>query len=277
VIRGERTTLRPATEDDLDLLSGWFADPAVYEEWGGRPRSREEVAEKHVGRRAPAVESLIVEENGEPVGFLQYSVAPKRPTMGGIDVVLVPHARGRGLGSDAVEALVQFLMSEKGWRRVTADPLAANLRAIRFWFRNGFRPSGMLQTQDGPGILMIRRRMHPWMHKLRDRKEHHKRRSLPFRIVFAAVAVLIILGGVALIPLPGPGWLIVAVGVFMLALEFDRAERLLERILDKLEDVSEQAQKAGPWAKAGMVVLAIGGLAAGVAAFLLWDVPLLPG
>jgi uncharacterized protein (TIGR02611 family) len=168
-------------------------------------------------------------------------------------------------------------MEEKGWRRVTVDPSATNLHAIGFWFRNGFRPAGMLQTPDGPGLLMIRYRVHPWMHRLRDRKEHHKRRSRLYRASFAAVGMLVILAGLALIPLPGPGWLIVAVGVFMLALEFDRAERLLERILDKLEDVSEQAQKAGPWAKAVLALAAVCGLALAATAFVLWDVPLLPG
>ena len=26
-LQGDRTTLRPVTEDDLDLLTGWFSDP----------------------------------------------------------------------------------------------------------------------------------------------------------------------------------------------------------------------------------------------------------
>ena len=277
MIRGELTVLRPATPADADLLVAWHADPEVHRHWYGRPLSREEVEEKYVGRRSPAVESLIVEAAGEPVGYIQYARSDKRPNMGAIDMFLVPSARGKGLASDAVESLVGHLMGEKGWRRVTVDPLATNLNAIAFWFRNGFRPAGMLQTPDGPGVLMIRYRVHPWMHRLRDRKEHHKRRSRVYRAAFATVGALVILAGLALIPLPGPGWLLVAVGVFMLALEFDRAERLLEKILDRLEDVSEQAQRAGPWAKAGLALVAVGGVAATIAAFVLWDVPLLPG
>jgi aminoglycoside 6'-N-acetyltransferase len=277
VIRGELTVLRPATPADTDLLVGWHADPEVNRWWYGRPLTREEVDEKYVGRRSPAVESLIVEADGEPVGYIQYAPAEQRPNMGGIDMFLVPASRGRGLASDAVDALVRHLMEEKGWRRVTVDPAATNLHAIGFWFRNGFRPAGMLQTPDGPGLLMIRYRVHPWMHRLRDRKEHHKRRSRLYRASFATAGVLVILAGLALIPLPGPGWLIVAVGVFMLALEFDRAERLLEKILDRLEDVTEQAQKAGPWAKALLALVAVGGVAAVATAFVLWDVPLLPG
>jgi hypothetical protein len=57
---------------------------------------------------------------------------------------------------------------------------------------------------------------------------------------------------------------------------FDFAERLLEKILHRLEQVTEQAQKAGPWAKAALVVLAVAGVAGAVAVALLWDVPFLP-
>ncbi|MDQ1513008.1 MAG: hypothetical protein QOC59_850 [Microbacteriaceae bacterium] len=42
------------------------------------------------------------------------------------------------------------------------------------------------------------------------------------------VGVLIVAAGIVAIPLPGPGWLIVLAGLFVLATEFSWAERLLE-------------------------------------------------
>jgi aminoglycoside 6'-N-acetyltransferase len=270
VIEGERTRLRPATPADLDLLERWFADPEVYEHWGGRALGRDEVAAKYTGGRSPAVESFVVEAEGAPAGFLQYDDG------GSIDMFLAPAARGRGLGLDAVDTIVHYLMDVQRWRRVTVEPLLTNPRAIAFWFRAGFRPVGALQTPDGPAMVMARRRVHPWMLKLRDRKQVHKRRNPVLRAGWAVAGVLVILLGLALIPLPGPGWLVTAAGVFMLALEFDHAERLLEKILDRLEQVTEQAQRAGPWAKAALVVLALGGVVATVAAARLWDVPLAP-
>jgi uncharacterized protein (TIGR02611 family) len=115
--------------------------------------------------------------------------------------------------------------------------------------------------------------------RVRERKEHHKRRSRLYRIAFGVAAVVVILAGVALsLPgVPGPGILLVIVGLGMLALEFDRAERLLERILERVEGVVEDASDAPLWQKllGGAVTLAA--IAAIVAAFVLWDVPLLPG
>ena len=50
----------------------------------------------------------------------------------------------------------------------------------------------------------------------------------PYRIAVGIVGVLIVATGIVAIPLPGPGWLIVIAGLFVLATEFSWAERLLE-------------------------------------------------
>lgn len=49
-----------------------------------------------------------------------------------------------------------------------------------------------------------------------------------YRIGVGMVGFLVLIGGAAAIPLPGPGWLIVIGGLFVLATEFTWAERLLE-------------------------------------------------
>jgi len=50
----------------------------------------------------------------------------------------------------------------------------------------------------------------------------------PYRIVVGIVGGLIVAFGLVTIPLPGPGWLTVIAGLFVLATEFTWAERLLE-------------------------------------------------
>jgi hypothetical protein len=60
----------------------------------------------------------------------------------------------------------------------------------------------------------------------------------------------------------------------MLALEFDRAERLFEKIIDRVEDARE---RTSIWQQ---VVLGVLGLAAAVGyvvAALVFEIPLLPG
>ncbi|MFE1955272.1 GNAT family N-acetyltransferase [Streptomyces sp. NPDC059524] len=144
-IAGETTLLVPASDEHLPLLARWFADPEFVRGWGGRPLTREEVAAKYTGRRRPAVESLLVLRGADPVGYAQY--VPAGPREGGIDMVLLPRAQGRGLGPDAARALVRHLHTVLGWERVTVDPEACDHRAVRAWTKAGFRPVGPQGSQ----------------------------------------------------------------------------------------------------------------------------------
>jgi len=112
--------------------------------------------------------------------------------------------------------------------------------------------------------------------KLAARRARHIQRSTPYRVMFVIVAFLILIGGLALVPLPGPGWAIVFVGLGMLALEFKWAENLMEKILDRLEAAKRSAANASPAQKALGVAATAAGIAACVAAAILWDIPLLP-
>lgn len=75
------------------------------------------------------------------------------------------------------------------------------------------------------------------VHSLRERVAETRwrrrlaaRRSLdgPYRAVVGVVGGLVVAIGMVTIPLPGPGWLTVIAGLFVLATEFTWAERLLE-------------------------------------------------
>jgi aminoglycoside 6'-N-acetyltransferase len=155
-IRGVRTTLRPAGPADLDLLAGWLADPGVYEHWGGAPLDRDTVAKQFI-ERDPGVVVFIVEVGADPIGFIQYWHTDDDPTAdtGGIDMVLLPSARGQGLGPEAARALVDYLIRERDWRRVTVDPALNNPAAIRAWARAGFVADHEAPDHpDGPALIM---------------------------------------------------------------------------------------------------------------------------
>ncbi|MCI4042500.1 GNAT family N-acetyltransferase [Streptomyces sp. TRM75563] len=160
---GVLTRLVPTTEDDLDLLAGWFASPDFVAYWGGVPLTRAEVAEKYVGRRRPRVQSYLVLAEGAPVGYAQFWHADatedgtedrtEGSMEGGIDLVLQPASQGRGFGPDATRALLAHLGGELGWRRVTADPVRENVRAVRAWEKAGFR---QVPSETGELVLEFR-------------------------------------------------------------------------------------------------------------------------
>jgi uncharacterized protein (TIGR02611 family) len=57
---------------------------------------------------------------------------------------------------------------------------------------------------------------------------------LIYRVVVGVVGSLIIALGIVMLPLPGPGWLVIFAGLAILASEFAWAERLLDYARDQV-------------------------------------------
>jgi uncharacterized protein (TIGR02611 family) len=81
------------------------------------------------------------------------------------------------------------------------------------------------------------------MERLRRQRERHRMRGRVYRITFVMAGFTVLATGIALLVLPGPGLLVIALGLAMLALEFAWAERWLERTLDRLERIKDAAQR----------------------------------
>lgn len=91
--------------------------------------SRDAVAAKYTGRRCPRVESYIVEFEGRAIGYVQYHL--EGPGQAGLDMMLLPEFRHRGLGPKVARVMVGHLRSAFGWTDITVDPAQDNGRAIR--------------------------------------------------------------------------------------------------------------------------------------------------
>ena len=100
------TTLRPAGADDVARLVAWHADPEVARYWDDETFTRAEMEER---LSRSDVKAWIVEDAGAPIGYVQ--VHPD-----GLDMFLVPSARGRGLGPDAGRAMAEHLLQSAAAR-----------------------------------------------------------------------------------------------------------------------------------------------------------------
>jgi uncharacterized protein (TIGR02611 family) len=75
---------------------------------------------------------------------------------------------------------------------------------------------------------------------LRDRYIRSNRTiHLAYRTIIGVLGGLIIALGIILLPLPGPGWLVIFVGLGLLATEFSWARRLLHYARDKVRGWTE--------------------------------------
>jgi uncharacterized protein (TIGR02611 family) len=114
--------------------------------------------------------------------------------------------------------------------------------------------------------------------KLRERKARHKQRHIVHRAGVVVLGCFLVLAGVIMSGpgVPGPGIATILVGLFLLALEFERAERLLERAIHWADRAAERAERTSTAqrvaaAGTGLLVIAAFGVAA-----VLWNIPLLP-
>jgi uncharacterized protein (TIGR02611 family) len=114
--------------------------------------------------------------------------------------------------------------------------------------------------------------------KLRERKERHEQRHIVLRAGVVVLGILIVVAGGALsLPgVPGPGIAVILIGLGFLALEFDWAERLLERGILYADGLKDRAEETSTKQRvlAGLAGALV--VAAFLVAAVLWDIPLLP-
>jgi uncharacterized protein (TIGR02611 family) len=125
-----------------------------------------------------------------------------------------------------------------------------------------------MQEDDRPELLV----------KLHERRMRHQQRGRIHRAAVVVLGFFLVLIGIVMSGpgVPGPGIATILVGLTFLALEFDRAERLLERAIRWADAAKDRAERSSRRERVLSAALAALALAAVVAAVLLWDIPLLP-
>ena len=112
--------------------------------------------------------------------------------------------------------------------------------------------------------------------KLEKRRETHRDHGKIYRAAFALAGAVIVLGGVAMLVLPGPAFLVIPIGLAILSLEFAWAGRLLDAALVQADHAKEKAAHTSRRQKV-LTAIAVGaGVAAFVVAAILYDIPVLP-
>ena len=98
-------------------------------------------------------------------------------------------------------------------------------------------------------------RVRIWSRQRRFVIRRDARLNLTYRIVVGVVGALVLAGGIVAIPYPGPGWLIVFLGLGILASEFSWAQRLLRFARSKY-DAWLDWMKQRHWSEQGVFGLA---------------------
>jgi uncharacterized protein (TIGR02611 family) len=97
--------------------------------------------------------------------------------------------------------------------------------------------------------------------RLLARREQHRTRHILFRVAWGIAGGLVLVAGLIMLVTPGPAFVLIPVGLAMLALEFEWAERLLERALLQAERARAKAAATSPFQRVAGAIVAAGALA----------------
>ena len=138
-IRGDRVTLRPIEPGDRAPLKAIREEPEVIRFWG--TQTPEWPGDDD------SVEEWVIELEGELIGFVQFSEEPDEDYRhADVDILLATAHHGQGLGTDAMRAVMAFLVERRGHHRITLTTWPHNERAIHLYEKVGFRQVGITRA-----------------------------------------------------------------------------------------------------------------------------------
>ena len=152
---------RPMAAGDLPMIRRWLETPEVVR-WWGDPDEQYALVSGDLDH--PDMDQFIVALDEKPFGYIQcYPLSTWNQSFGiqpaatrGIDQFIgEPDMIGRGHGSAFIRVFVDQLLAS-GTPRVVTDPDPDNGRAVRAYAKAGFQSERVVDTPDGPALLMVR-------------------------------------------------------------------------------------------------------------------------
>jgi RimJ/RimL family protein N-acetyltransferase len=145
--------LQPFTASDIPRLLGWVDSSDFLLQWGGpsfvHPLDEAQLL-AHLGQAAGPEPSLLIfkvvsSESGEKVGHVELAGIDRRHRSGSVARVLVgpDAARGRGLGTAIMRAILAIGFEQLALHRIDLRVFDFNLGAIAAYERVGFKKEGL--------------------------------------------------------------------------------------------------------------------------------------
>jgi RimJ/RimL family protein N-acetyltransferase len=157
-LRGQRVYLRPLEPSDADVVHGWYEDTRIQTLMGDPPmssaarRRRYEDAVKADGTEVFRFVICLLEDD-RPIGRTDLFEIDRQNGSCAFGITIgLPELWGQGLGTDAVNALVDFAFGQLRMERMWLDTDDRNARARAAYRKAGFTEEGRFRRafyQDG--------------------------------------------------------------------------------------------------------------------------------
>jgi RimJ/RimL family protein N-acetyltransferase len=157
-LRGQRVYLRPLEPSDADVVHGWYEDTRVQTLMGDPPMSsavrRRRYEDAVKGDGAEVFRFVICRlEDDRPIGRTDLFEIDRQNGSSAFGITIgLPELWDQGLGTDAVNALVDFAFGQLRMERVWLDTDDHNARAQAVYRKARFTEEGRFRRafyQDG--------------------------------------------------------------------------------------------------------------------------------
>ncbi|MFD1205518.1 GNAT family N-acetyltransferase [Sporosarcina contaminans] len=160
-LQNGRLAIRELIEEDKQLMVKWLSDPEVLQYYEGRDRPADlaQVEEDFFGEAGDELRCLILYEKN-PIGYVQfypigdeereiYGYFDALNTIYGMDQFIGEVSYwNKGIGTQLVEMVVNYLFTDRKADRIVMDPQTWNERAIRCYEKSGFKKVKLLPKHE---------------------------------------------------------------------------------------------------------------------------------
>lgn len=150
-LRGKKTTLRPLQESDIPLLKKWVNDPEVRQFLKRIVPATDKHEHEWLERLHKSTDKevvLMIEVNGRPIGTMGiHGINWKDRTAGTGAMIGEKEFWGKGYGTDAKMALLNYAFNTLNLRKITSRVVAPNKRSLAYSLHCGYRIEGRLVKQ----------------------------------------------------------------------------------------------------------------------------------
>lgn len=152
LLQGDDFALRPASEQDYELITAWNFDPVISRYFSPRPVFDEEQQKKWFKRMLVDVTKkkfmIIPHMNQQAVGLVGLQEIDLINGRAEIGISIGDkNWQGKGLGVKSVSLLMRYAFQIMGLYQLRAEVFAENEKARRLFTTCGFNENGRLRAQ----------------------------------------------------------------------------------------------------------------------------------
>lgn len=148
MLKGQKTSIRPIEEDDIDTMYQWYNDQVVNL-WssGAWPlntlQSKDQLAVKFLDGSPDTYRYSILDDSEMLIGTLGFKEINSPARSVALFIVIGDKTYwSKGYGTDALITFSRFLFTQWNFHRISLDTWDENLRAIKAYEKVGFKVEG---------------------------------------------------------------------------------------------------------------------------------------